>query len=267
MYLKVPMALVKSGQFKKSECMVMGFLNSWSEMYDELTVSNETICEHTGLSYMTVSTAIKYLSKFTFIDVEYNQRGLTTYRKITVKNKAYNDGYLMVSSDWVTNFGMTSTQAIVLAYFYDKYLKNDKNPEFELPAHVICKELKVTQPLVYKTIQIAEAIGALTIKHGQYRSTYTLDVDFFGLDTNDEEDVEEFYSKRTHLDLAKAVMTLSTEGITKAVDFFKKFMCMTKRWYTKADEFKGRLRSAFIDYVYAGIPEGYLDSDDDDEWA
>ena len=268
MYLKVPKALVFSGQFTKSECLVMGFLNSWSEMYDELTVSNETICEYTGLSYATASNAVKKLSKFGFLEIEYSQRGLKTFRKIIVKKKGYNDGWLMVSSDWTTNFGMSSGQAIIIAYFYDTYLNNNRNPVFELPIDTICKELKVSTPVVVKTIQIAVAVGALTFKHGKYNNIYTLDVDFFGLDTNDEEELEEFYSKRTHLDLVKAVMNFTTDGITKAVGYLKKLLCMTKRWYTRADEFRARLTSAVLGHIYAGIPEGYLDSyDEDDEWA
>ena len=108
----------------------------------------------------------------------------------------------------------------------------------------------------------------MTFKHGKYNNIYTLDVDFFGLDTNDEEELEEFYSKRTHLDLVKAVMNFTTDGITKAVGYLKKLLCMTKRWYTRADEFRARLTSAVLGHIYAGIPEGYLDSyDEDDEWA
>lgn len=188
MFLKIPFELVGNKDLTKSELLVLGFLLPYNELFEKLTMSNDYICIHTGLSRRSVSRSITGLKTKGYIDTDSlsylaDNKYVFTLREMSLKYSQESSHFIPVKSSWLISLGLKPSVAIVMGFFYARGLYTKCLTQNDFKLEDLAETLNLSKPSVIKAIKTMELLGAVVTDkeniNGHTANVYTLVKEFF----------------------------------------------------------------------------------------
>ena len=195
MFIKLHSVLFDETSLKHSEIILLSYFLDCG--YEEIQMTNEKLASITGLSPRTVSRAVNSLAKQEYIKVTYGSldKSYAYHEKVRQIKTAVRieagdsiDNYYMYNPLWKKEMGLTTGEAVVLAFFNSICRVRKSATVSGFPVKDICDTLRLSYRIVSNAIQNLNVMGLLTHKRAKdsRHNEYTLSVPFAKAETKDQ---------------------------------------------------------------------------------